>query len=1319
MANEFNIKNGFISNANSLITGNLTVTGGSQTLISGNSSSEMLRVIQVGSGDAFVVEDQANSDPSHFVINASGNTAIGLTQPIGNDKLTVSGNTTIYGDFISSTVSATTITATNYINLPIDLYVTGATYDNNTFTFKNNTGGTFNTSFNTVTGLTVNGNVSISGSSLPNGYALSLTGDTNFVGDMYVSGDTTIGGNLTTSTANISTVPTTNSTDTDVLVRNSSTGYVEKRSINSLTNVVNLITVGLTNSVGVDYNSIKSAVDSITDATSANTYVVSVGPGLYNENPITMKSYVDVIGASETNTIIQANNPNQTLIIGADQSMISNVQIQGCTGTSVAAVVYSSATTPQLNAIFYVENVRFGANYTHAKTVGTGGGNCIMQCSNVKYGGYPFTLGFYVTSDGSSIGRMQLRNVTSTNGGVTTTTGLIFAKADQPNCAFIVNGCLLTKAAGSPAGTGFWVENGGSLRLTAVNFQRWDTGIYAPQTGSAPSIEAIALNFENCNTDVNIIHSGATGKVQGTDTYAKTLININAPLYEVNQDPRIISVDKKGGDFSSLKSAVDSITGSSANNRFLVSVGPGKFTEGLIDLSNKPYVSIEGSNILTTEIVPSGNTQHIIKIGKDNEVSFLSLSGAASGYAGIYAYDIGDYGQAHKVSFVDCDTNLWVESNTIETIFYGEYLDFNGTYTYGVKVVGNNGIKALANVENYYNFPSGTNITFCNYASGSGATLNVFVGDNASNGVSGSTAFLIQDGAQLNTSTITVDGFTYGIRNPNIGLPIRFDVDNASFVDCEWDLFVENPSTFGTFNGSSNHEKLYTASENVYWGFLDINDGEFDITRKISVTFPDGSHTDLSTLVFGGGTMGLISGGTLTNVSGTTIHAAAGFGYLEKSDNSGIVRRIDWVNSQITLSANTNEYLFINENSVLSNSGTIPITINNIVLGRVVTDSTTVRFIDLSPVNADHTSNRYAKFFREALGPVYAVGSVVTENTTPFHIDITAGEYYFSSTEFLPSGGTNLSFIQYYRDGIGGWNTSATTVVNYTHYDGDGSLSALTASAYTKHTLYTVGSGVYEKYFLVLGQNEYSTLVETENALLPTPPSFFSDSVTPIANIYVKQGFSGITQFEDIRPVIGFKAGGVNASSLHANLLGLSADDHTQYLLTNGNRAMSGNLNMGTNNITSVGTINSVDISSHSTRHLPNGTDALATAAPIDVSTSNSIGIANSFSRSDHQHALGTNIINDSNISAHTSTKITITNKSLLNSNIVYSDQINIGVTATTISATTVLSTNVTSNIISGTTISGGTLYGDGSNITNIPIPYGIINAMANFTFLT
>lgn len=61
----------------------------------------------------------------------------------------------------------------------------------------------------------------------------------------------------------------------------------------------------------------------------------------------------------------------------------------------------------------------------------------------------------------------------------------------------------------------------------------------------------------------------------------------------------------------------------------------------------------------------------------------------------------------------------------------------------------------------------------------------------------------------------------------------------------------------------------------------------------------------------------------------------------------------------------------------------------------------------------------------------------------------------------------------------------------------------------------------------------------------------------------------------------------------------------------------------------------------------------------------------------------------------------------------------NSGITANTISATTVTANSSSLVSMSATTLSGGTIYGDGSNITNIPVPYGIINALANFNFLT
>ncbi len=233
------------------------------------------------------------------------------------------------------------------------------------------------------------------------------------------------------------------------------------------------------------------------------------------------------------------------------------------------------------------------------------------------------------------------------------------------------------------------------------------------------------------------------------------------------------------------------------------------------------------------------------------------------------------------------------------------------------------------------------------------------------------------------------------------------------------------------------------------------------------------------------------------------------------------------------------------------------------------------------------------------MGPIYADGSITTEGVTPFTLNVTQGEYYYSTNEFNPIGGTGITFTQYYRAGTGStWVTTATTLVNNTQYDNNGTLTGLTASAYTKHTLYVVGDGVDEQFMLVIGQDEYSTLVEAENALLPLPPSYFIDSVSQVASIYIRQGNSNIIEIEDIRPTIGFRAGGVNASSVHGNLLGLTADDHLQYLLVDGGRAMAGNLNMGSNNITNAGTINGVTIQTHATRHQFGGADPVGTVTP-------------------------------------------------------------------------------------------------------------------------
>jgi len=105
----------------------------------------------------------------YIVNNVPGQTITGDITINGNLNITGTTSSAFTGGTVSGAteftegLTANTISATTYQNLPTDVRVTGATYSNNTFTYTNNTGGTFDVLFNTVTGLTVNGNLTVTG----------------------------------------------------------------------------------------------------------------------------------------------------------------------------------------------------------------------------------------------------------------------------------------------------------------------------------------------------------------------------------------------------------------------------------------------------------------------------------------------------------------------------------------------------------------------------------------------------------------------------------------------------------------------------------------------------------------------------------------------------------------------------------------------------------------------------------------------------------------------------------------------------------------------------------------------------------------------------------------------------------------------------------------------------------------------------------------------------------------------------------------------------------------------------------------------------
>jgi len=134
---------------------------------------------------------------------------------------------------------------------------------------------------------------------------------------------------------------------TDVLLYATSTNYiymnasgevevsVEKREINQIllaeaqTDVNTILVLNndrqneiLVAKQGGDFTSIGSALDAIKLNSSNNRWLITVKPGVYNEQ-VTLKPYVDLVGSGRNNTrITQINNP---VIIGASHSSVQNI----------------------------------------------------------------------------------------------------------------------------------------------------------------------------------------------------------------------------------------------------------------------------------------------------------------------------------------------------------------------------------------------------------------------------------------------------------------------------------------------------------------------------------------------------------------------------------------------------------------------------------------------------------------------------------------------------------------------------------------------------------------------------------------------------------------------------------------------------------------------------------------------------------------------------------------------------------------------------------------------------------------------------------
>jgi len=373
---------------------------------------------------------------------------------------------------------------------------------------------------------------------------------------------------------------------------------------------------------GGDFTSIKSAINSITDSSFSNPYAVSIGPGIYFESEIQMKTGIFMYGVINGSVIIMPPNPAHTIIYGAEWSMIKDLILSGAaSGTAI----YHTGTSGDG---FLVRDCAFTSNQTNVHLhSSTALSVCVVdRCITSGNVTYAYTC----TSSNEQIARLTLQNLMYQDLVVPVCD--YFASVSGPYSYLIAMNCMLN-IVDTQTAKGFIVADGAQLRMSGVSMRGFGKAIHVPTGGLGPSLYASStLIHDSVDYDILVEHADTTGVYQGATNYNKTSIHDDAPFNVYLKDQHIITVGKKGSDFNNITEALTAITDASTNKRYIIKVGPGIFTENVLDM--KPFVHLEGSG-LSTKIMPV-TSSHIVNGSTFSGIKNCLLAGATEGYAAVY-----------------------------------------------------------------------------------------------------------------------------------------------------------------------------------------------------------------------------------------------------------------------------------------------------------------------------------------------------------------------------------------------------------------------------------------------------------------------------------------------------------------------------------------------------------------------------------------------------------------------------------------------------------------------------------------------------------
>ena len=232
----------------------------------------------------------------------------------------------------------------------------------------------------------------------------------------------------------------------------------------------NIITVAKANG---NFTDPRAAVNSITDASATNPYLVVIGPGVYTiTHTVQMKPYVEITGSGEnvtklTGAISTPNSASSAVVAGANFSALSSLTVENTGGSTISIALYNDSASPVLS------NVTAMASGGTAWSYGIRNDSSSPTMTNVTAtaSGVSYNYGVYNRSSSP-----KMTDVIATASGGQGTYGVLNDISSSP----IMTNVTATGSGGTIIDVGVYTENSSSAVIRRSTIDGDDYALYTP-----------------------------------------------------------------------------------------------------------------------------------------------------------------------------------------------------------------------------------------------------------------------------------------------------------------------------------------------------------------------------------------------------------------------------------------------------------------------------------------------------------------------------------------------------------------------------------------------------------------------------------------------------------------------------------------------------------------------------------------------------------------------------------------------------------------------------------------------------------------------